>query len=775
MLQHIIISAILLIVPLLSSGEIKVTQVADGYSATSVNTTIFRGSALTSHGNYQYVAFYDPDGYVTIGRRTHDDKSWTLQRSPYSGNVRDAHNGISIGVDGDGYLHVAFDHHGTPLKYCRSTAAGSIQLGELEPMTGQDENDVTYPEFHTLPDGTLLFVYRSGYSGGGNMVMNSYDPKTGKWTRIHDVLIDGEGLRNAYWQMCVDKSGTIHLSWVWRETWMVETNHDLCYAKSTDGGKSWVRSDGLPYSLPITEASAELAWSIPQNSELINQTSMAATPDGRPLIATYWRDADDSIPQFRLVWHDGEKWNMECVGKRTTPFTLAGGGTKMIPISRPKVTSDNSNIYYIFRDIERKNRVSIAIKGKEDEHWLITDLTDYDVDAWEPCIDDKRWRDSNSLNIYVQKTSQGDGEKVTATPPRPIEIIEYTLNRILVNLANNLDIDRTDMVELDNRFAKNITILDYMGHEVPHQITYDNKLIFPASVNRNSEVIYHIIEGYPSQADTVACGKLYPERLDDMTWENDLSAYRAYGPSLQKSGEKAFGYDIWTKSVPFPVVSQRYRDHINGKSFHVDHGNGMDVYSVGPTLGAGTAVMLDSLGNIIYPWCFKDYEILDNGPLRFTVRLTYENEIRLISLDAGSHFNKTEVCFNALSDSVTVAAGFVVHHSDNNARFVASAHNYFLAGYADPTDNQASDNGEIYVGIIVQGSNISSEFRPVDDSIAIGHLLLKKGLSPMNKPFTYYWGSGWSKASVESIENWKNIMTKYILLKTNPLKITVLQ
>ena len=45
---------------------------------------------------------------------------------------------------------------------------------------------------------------------------------------------------------------------------MVETNHDLCYARSLDGGKTWQRSDGTAYQLPITAATAEIAWKIPQ-------------------------------------------------------------------------------------------------------------------------------------------------------------------------------------------------------------------------------------------------------------------------------------------------------------------------------------------------------------------------------------------------------------------------------------------------------------------------------------------------------------------------------
>ena len=48
-----------------------------------------------------------------------------------------------------------------------------------------------------------------------------------------------EGKRNAYWQACVGANGAIHLSWVWRESASVESNHDMAYACSKDGGKTW--------------------------------------------------------------------------------------------------------------------------------------------------------------------------------------------------------------------------------------------------------------------------------------------------------------------------------------------------------------------------------------------------------------------------------------------------------------------------------------------------------------------------------------------------------
>lgn len=403
----------------------RLVRVDDGYSNTSVNTTVFRNNSLVTEGDTQYIAYYAPDGYLVLGKRKLGDSQWILRRSPYKGNVADAHNVISMMVDGAGYLHVAFDHHGHPLNYCRSVEPGSLELGPKEQMTGKDEQDVTYPEFYRMSDGNLIFVYRSGISGRGNLIMNRYDVKTRRWERVQDVLIDGEGKRNAYWQLYVDAQGTIHLSWVWRETWLVETNHDLAYAYSADQGKTWHKSTGETYTLPIREGNAEYAWRIPQNSELINQTSMCTDAEGHPYIVTYWRDADSEVPQYRVVWNDGTRWNMRQVMERKQPFSLKGGGTKMIPIARPRIVVDGDKAYFVFRDAERGSKVSLAYTDDlKQGKWQVKDLTGFSVEAWEPSLDSELWKRRKELHLFVQVTYQGDGEKTVDRAPTPVYVLE---------------------------------------------------------------------------------------------------------------------------------------------------------------------------------------------------------------------------------------------------------------------------------------------------------------------------------------------------------------
>lgn len=402
----------------------RLTKAGEGYSRTSVNTAVFRTNSIVSSHGYQFVAYYDSTGCVTIARRKLGTDAWETTHTQYSGKVEDAHNVISIMADGDGYLHMAFDHHGNKLRYCRSVKPLEADMGPLETMIGTDEDDVTYPEFYRMADGDLLFAYRSGASGNGNMVMNRYSVADKRWTRVQTNLIDGEGQRNAYWQMCVDDGGTIHVSWVWRETPAVNTNHDLCYARSYDKGRTWQKADGTPYTLPITAANAEYAVRIPQNSELINQTSMCADKAGNPCIATYWRSQDSDVPQYRIVWHDGSEWHAKQVSDRTTPFSLSGIGTKMIPIARPRIAMDSDRVYMIFRDEERGSRVSVATADSVSAtKWNVADLTSFSVGSWEPSYDTELWR-SGHLHIYVQATGQGDGEKTVDMLPQPVYVLE---------------------------------------------------------------------------------------------------------------------------------------------------------------------------------------------------------------------------------------------------------------------------------------------------------------------------------------------------------------
>ncbi|MEJ8819409.1 BNR repeat-containing protein [Lacibacter sp. H407] len=408
---------------------VNTVSVDSGWANNSVNTVVFRKNSLCTYKNTQYISFYNQEGFVVIGKRKLGSKNWKLQKTTFKGKVADAHNSISIMVDGDGYLHLAWDHHNNKLHYAKSIAPGSLQLTDEMPMTGLFEKNVTYPEFYSLPNGNLLFFYRDGQSGQGNLVINRYDRTTKQWQQLHTNLIDGQKQRNAYWQACVDKNGTIHLSWVWRESSDVASNHDLCYAKSTDGGITWMNSKNELYRLPINAATAEYIVTIPQKSELINQTSMVTDDAGNPFIASYWKEKGDSIPQYHIVYNTGSDWNVNNTGFRTTAFSLSGVGTKRIPISRPQIVvldkSKRKSVVLIFRDEERQSKVSVAIcNDLLLNKWELTDLSHTSVGSWEPSFDTNLWKQKKQLHLFVQYTDQQDGEGKSNIRPQLVQVLE---------------------------------------------------------------------------------------------------------------------------------------------------------------------------------------------------------------------------------------------------------------------------------------------------------------------------------------------------------------
>ena len=387
---------------------------------------------------------------------------------------------------------------------------------------------------------------------------------------------------------------------------------------------------------------------------------------------------------------------------------------------------------------------------------------------------------------------------------------------VTVTVTNPLAMERSnEMVEVSMETVTDrlgladtaqIVVLNADGQQVPYQITYDGKVIFPAAIAAGGTATYTIQTGTPEAFDVKACGRCYPERMDDMAWENDLVAFRAYGPALQAKGERGFGYDLFTKyNTTEPILEAMYAKELDKetlakiaelkktdpkaaaelsreRSYHIDHGYGMDGYAVGPTLGAGVAALMVN-DSIIYPWCYKNQEILDNGPLRFTVKLEFTPltvkgdstvvETRLITLDAGSHLNKTAVSYSNLKETLPIVAGIVLHEPDGAV--VADAANGYIT-YVDPTTGP--DNGKIFMGAAVPAvvkdakTVLFSEKEKKERNNADGHVLAVSDYEPGSE-YVYYWGFAWDKADIKTADAWNRYMADFAQKVRNPLTVKV--
>lgn len=381
---------------------------------------------------------------------------------------------------------------------------------------------------------------------------------------------------------------------------------------------------------------------------------------------------------------------------------------------------------------------------------------------------------------------------------------------VTISVSNNDKVQRQELVEVQMKdvYAKlglkqgdKFIVKNALGQQVAYQITYDGKLLIDASVRPGGTADFTVMPGEPKPMKTFVCGKQYPERVDDIAWENDRTAYRVYGPALQRSGEKAYGIDVWVKNTPDLEVEKRYDTELSnhpkieelkkaGKTdeafemeqettYHFDHGYGLDCYKVGPTLGCGTPALMDG-AEIVMPYCYKTYKILDNGPLRFTVQLDYNpfnigddknvTEHRIISCDKGSNFNKMTVWYDGLTKPRDMVAGVVIHSEDTKS--IVCGDNYVL--YADPTDNPTKRNFQIYVGVLfpngVKATKSIMYDTPTNGNA--GHGVGMITYQP-NEKYTYYFGSAWSKNDVRTMNEWLLRSKETLKAIQEPLKVTV--
>lgn len=360
---------------------------------------------------------------------------------------------------------------------------------------------------------------------------------------------------------------------------------------------------------------------------------------------------------------------------------------------------------------------------------------------------------------------------------------------------------REQVVEIDaatvtSKMGDSLRVLDAAGLDVPFQLTYDGKLLIGASVRAKGTARFRIVKGQAPAFPKLCQGGLHSERKDDFAWENDRGCYRVYGPALERTGERSFGIDVWTKNTPQPVVNDRYyiedivtipridsiyrnnwakRDSIYRTiSYHYDHGEGLDPYKVGASLGCGAPALMIG-DSIVMPYCFERYEVLDEGPLRFTVRLWQSprvvkgdtiREQRLIQMDKGSNFCRMTVSYEGLKRPVRLCAGVVIQKEDPQPVVLQPRY----VSYTDPTDQPDVHQAPLYVAVLFPEGDVTTCRVPARspkagyDSHAVGIIEDYQG-----EPFTYYFGSAWSKYDVRTPQEWQQRIEWFLRSVKEPL------
>jgi hypothetical protein len=323
---------------------------------------------------------------------------------------------------------------------------------------------------------------------------------------------------------------------------------------------------------------------------------------------------------------------------------------------------------------------------------------------------------------------------------------------------------------------KNYILKDESNQEVGYQVIYNEakkpeRIIFQANVKAGASTTYTLGKGKPTSLQPKTWARFVPERKDDFAWENDIAAYRMYGPALANENPSN-GVDLWLKRTNELIVDKFYHDELKNKlSYHVDHGQGLDCYKVGHTLGAGGIAPYFQnklwVGNH-----YNSYKIIETGPLRSTFMLTYDtvkigNDVYkqtiTISTNAGSIMNKAVVRYEGLNQPMKLAAGIFLH--DGKGSLKNDAANGYIAYAEDAVSDAKVPSGRNYVGIVMPQDNTES----VKET---EHILLMSDYK-IGEEFIYYFGGGWSKWGFPTDADWFKAVSNFTKTIKQPLKVNI--
>lgn len=349
---------------------------------------------------------------------------------------------------------------------------------------------------------------------------------------------------------------------------------------------------------------------------------------------------------------------------------------------------------------------------------------------------------------------------------------------------------------LPGALIQRLVVKDAKGGVLPHQVTNVAPLAKdPQNVGAAyGELIFqHDFEaGEKSASFTVeksdtlnpvfpnrAWGRYVQERLDDFAWENDRIGHRTYGPALAApaapgSGKEVLvtsGLDLWFKRVEYPIVDRWYNkghDH-----YHKDEGEGMDMYNVGKSRGAGGTGVWD--GSALFTSTnYRAWKVLANGPVRAVFELSYDAwdaggtqvmEVKRFTVDAGHQLDQIESTFSfAGPKQLTVAVGLNKTPSDKKQdpqiAVVRSGTDPSLLQWV-----QQKSNGAIGIAIVLPGASGFAED-------ALNHLVLAQVES--GEPLRYYAGAAWDRAGhITSQEAWTAYVAQAAARARNPIRVSL--
>ncbi|MEN8194598.1 MAG: DUF4861 family protein [Bacteroidota bacterium] len=342
----------------------------------------------------------------------------------------------------------------------------------------------------------------------------------------------------------------------------------------------------------------------------------------------------------------------------------------------------------------------------------------------------------------------------------------------VTNKSNILRIQETVSIDLIKyNYFSNLSVTNHKGEIIVSQLVDNDgddkpdEILFQDDFKAQEVKTYHLVKTENQIEDQSKVYAAFIKGREDLAWESDKIAFRMYGPPL--ANEVNNGIDVWAKRVDYLIVNKWYKEEAEGKSYHVDTGEGADFFSVGKSLGAGGSALYRN-NSLYQSGVYKKYQIITNGPIRTKFKLSYSFEIdgskileeKIVSIDVGSYLNRIETTYNKIPNDIVFVAGLVKRESTN---IFKDSSNSFISLWGNISSND--NDGELGTAVILPDAKMLT----INEDNT--HVLISKAIDE-SKKIVYYSGAGWSKQrDFKTEDDWIIYLNDFYQKLNNPLII----
>lgn len=510
------------------SNNPKLKQVStvdtNGMANTTMNTTEYN-PRFTTYNNNQYLLYVDNNNRFMMGKRELPDGDWNTSYIGVKSKTREPHWMGSMEIGPKGHIFVTFNNRSDKLKWKKSKYPEDITVWEENKtyMTEKNEDKANHDQFFRLNNGDLIFGFRDGGSGYGDWMLNKWSIEKNSWEALHHPLISGKDKSvNAYvWNPIQSNDGTIHLFWTWRASPDASSNHNILYAQSKDNGKTWLKSNGNKYNLPINKDNAEVVDNISQNSGLHNHGwSSFDKKTHEPYVVYTKNDNEDNTQIILTHLNKNRKWEIEQVTNRNSNANIAGGTPIDYDLARPGVVvGENGKTHILVRDRRNSSFPWLIERKNKDSKWQTSIVNFEPLNYSGIHIDQHNWIKNDILSFISMSNTVGNvaGLKNVSKPVKVIDLnlenrlaspilretrpLKEYINVKSYNIAAELNTE-SDNSKIINGISLNP--LDLPGWPISSKTTY----YINSSVEEGRlELINRYISNYEGESNNLIIGK----------------------------------------------------------------------------------------------------------------------------------------------------------------------------------------------------------------------------------------------------------------------------